>query len=68
VKGFLNGNLHFRFKPEAIKAFNVEAGRLLGWIRTADEAVDEMGITPEEANCYFGSCQKVLPSNVKLLN
>jgi hypothetical protein len=67
VKAFKNGNLHFRFKPEAIKAMNVEAGRLLGWIRSASDVVEELGYTAEEATKYFHSSLQIAPSNVKLL-
>jgi hypothetical protein len=35
AKAYMNGNMHFRFLPDAIKALNVEAGRLLGWLRSA---------------------------------
>jgi hypothetical protein len=67
VKAFKNGNLHFRFMPEAIKALNVEAGRLLGWIRGREDVIAELGYTPEEASRYFGSILKLGPTNVKLL-
>jgi hypothetical protein len=67
VKGYQNGNVHCRFKPEAIKALNVEAGRLLGWLRSADDVVAELGFTPDEAVAYYGSSRKILPSTVKLL-
>jgi hypothetical protein len=67
VKGFKNGNLHFRFKPDAIKALNVEAGRLLGWLRGPEDVVTELGYTPEEASAYFGSNRRIGASNLKLL-
>ncbi|MGE3845135.1 MAG: DUF4942 domain-containing protein [Vicinamibacterales bacterium] len=37
AKAFINGNVHLRFKPEAIRALNVEAGRLLGWLHSSDD-------------------------------
>lgn len=67
VKAFMNGNVHLRFMPRAIKALNIEAGRLLGWLRSADEAVAETGCTPEEAREYFGSNQRLDIGAVKLL-
>ena len=67
VKGFLNGNLHFRFMPDAIKALNIEAGRLLGWLRTHDEAAQELGCTVTEARRFFGSSQRLVPGSVRLL-
>lgn len=53
--------------PEAIKALNVEAGRLLGWIHSPAEVVAELGYTVEEAEKLFMSSQKILASGVKLL-
>lgn len=66
VKGFMNGNLHFRFKSEAIMALNIEAARLLKWVRSPEEVVQEMGYTKKEANKYFSSNAHML-SSVKLL-
>ena len=67
VKAYMNGNLHFRFKPEAIKALNVNAGRLLKWLRTEEDVVTELGYTAKEAKEYFHRNSHILPSNVKLL-
>jgi hypothetical protein len=67
VKAYQNGNLHFRFKPEAIKALNIQAGRILKWVRTEDEVVTEMGISRADAKKYFNQSLHILPSNVKLL-
>lgn len=63
----MNGNLHFRFRPRAIKALNVEAGRLLGWIRGREDVVRELGYTPEEAAEFYGASHKLTGSSVKLL-
>lgn len=67
VKGYLNGNLHMRFKPDAIKALNIEAGRLLKWVSSPEEVVTEMGYTKKEAEKYFRSNAYMLQSTVKLL-
>jgi hypothetical protein len=67
VKGYMNGNLHLRFMPEAIKALNINAGRILKWVRTENEVVEEMGYTKEEAKQYFHGNSYILPSNIKLL-
>lgn len=67
VKAFKNGNLHFRFKPEAIRAINIEAGRLLGWIRKPADVVTELGYTADDAERYFGSNQRLGRAAVKLL-
>jgi hypothetical protein len=67
AKAYMNGNLHFRFKPEAIMAMNIRVGRLLKWVRTEEDVVTEMGYTPKEARQYFNQTPYLLPSNVKLL-
>lgn len=67
AKAYKNGNLHFRFLPEAIRALNVEAGRLMGWLRSQADVVKELGYTPEEARKYFGANCQLCGSSVKLL-
>lgn len=53
VKAFKNGNLHFKFSTNFMKALNVEVARLNKWIKSPMEAVQEFDISPEEANMYF---------------
>ena len=69
-KAFKNGNMHMRFDPKFMLALNVEAGRLLGWIRNPTEACDEMEITdPEERDAValsFGTAFHI-GSNTQLL-
>jgi hypothetical protein len=36
-KFFKNGNMHIKFNKEFSKAFNVEASRLLGWIKSKED-------------------------------
>ena len=47
--GRIAGNLHIHFDPKLMLAINVEAGRLLGWIRNPAEACDEMVVSAEDA-------------------
>jgi hypothetical protein len=67
VKAFKNGNMHFRFMPDAIKAVNVEAGRLLGWLHTREDVETELGYTAEEAKRFFFSTKLIAPSSIRLL-
>lgn len=67
AKGFMNGNVHLRFMPEAIRALNIEAGRLLGWLRAAEEVESELGYTAAEARERFGSNRQIARSNIRLL-
>jgi hypothetical protein len=48
VRAFLNGNLHLHFNPKVMLAINVEAGRLLRWIRNPAEACDELQVEKKE--------------------
>ena len=59
VKAFMNGNMHMRFAPDAIMAINVEAGRLLGWLKSPAEAAAELGATQEQAERAWGSLTKL---------
>ena len=64
--------MHFRFNQSAIKALNIEAGRLLKWVRTKEDVVEEMIMddgpyTMEDVDKYFKSNRYLLSSNVKLL-
>lgn len=64
VKGFKNGNIHFQFNQEFIKKLNLEVGRLRGWIKSPQEATEEMDISIEEATKYWKSNFTLLPSHV----
>jgi len=59
VKGFANGNLHMRFAPDAIMAINVEAGRLLGWLKSPAEAATELGATQDQTERAWRSIAKL---------
>ena len=69
VKAYLNGNIHYQFCKEFSKAFNIEAGRLFGWIRNAQEAARELDLPLTETAAYFGRQRAALlgASNIKLL-
>lgn len=53
IRAFKNGNLHLKFSQDFIKTLNVEASRLLGWIKTPQDAVDEMGLSLDFVNAHF---------------
>lgn len=69
VKAYLNGNIHYQFCKEFSKAFNIEAGRLFGWIRSVHEAARELDLPLTETAAYFGRQRAALlgTSNIKLL-
>lgn len=55
IRMYKNGNIHIKFNQAFMKALNIEAGRLLGWIKSPKEASDEMGIAEKEAEALFMS-------------
>lgn len=48
VRAFKNGNLHIRVAKTVMLAINVQAGKLLGWLRTPEEAVTELKAEAQE--------------------
>jgi hypothetical protein len=67
ARAFKKGTVHIQVDERFMKKLNVEAGRLLGWIKSPTEAAKEMGIDPEEADQAYGSNLVLAPTNVKLL-
>ncbi|MDA3856215.1 MAG: DUF4942 domain-containing protein [Candidatus Woesearchaeota archaeon] len=68
IKAFKNGNMHYKLNQEFMKRFNIEAGKLNGWIKSPKEASEEMNINFDEAITYFNSNSYLLNSNIKLLS
>lgn len=65
VRAFLNGNMHIRLKKEFALALNVEVGRLRGWLKSGQEAADELG--DKSAARYFGTNIRLGASSLPLL-
>lgn len=66
VRAFKNGNMHLHFDPKVMLAINVEAGRLLKWIRNPAEACSEMGLHGDDATQVeemFGSSFRISPDS-----
>jgi hypothetical protein len=62
VRAFKNGNMHLHFNPKVMLAINVEAGRLLKWIRNPQEACEEMQVSGDDADSVvrlFGSSFRI---------
>jgi hypothetical protein len=65
VRAFLNGNLHLRINQKLALALNVEVGRLHGWVKSEQEAADELG--EQEAVRYFGTSLQLGVGSLPLL-
>ena len=63
-KIFKNNNIHFKFNQNFIKAFNIEAARLNGWIQSAQEATEEF---PEDCKITAGEAGKFFKKNYLLI-
>ena len=68
-KVFKNGNCHIKLNVEFTKALNVEASRLLGWIKNKQDVVKEFDDSMQGAEKYFMSnfSNQITSSSVKML-
>ncbi|WP_217992321.1 DUF4942 domain-containing protein [Nitrosomonas ureae] len=55
LRVYMNGNMHVKFNQSFMLAFNVEVGRLRGWIHNAQHAAAEMDVPVEEVKEYLNS-------------
>jgi len=53
AKVYKNGNLHLKFNQEFMKRFNIEVGKLRGWLKRPDDIADEFQMDIEEATRLF---------------
>ena len=42
VRAYKNGNIHFKFNQDFMRAFNIHVGTLRGWIKRPQDAAEEM--------------------------
>ena len=58
AKAYQNGNLHIKFNQLFIVRLNVEFGRLKGWLKSAQQASEELDV-PEDATieCFNSNCK-----------
>ena len=57
VKAYKNGNLHIKFNQKFMRKLNVEFGRLKGWLKSKEQASEELNIPVDDIDFY---------SNIKL--
>lgn len=53
IRAFKNGNIHIKASKDFMRAFNIEAGRLNGWIKSPREAAEQMGIPKAVAERFY---------------
>lgn len=69
ARAYKNGNMHLHINPKVMLAINVEAGRLLRWIRNPAEACEELEATGQDAeqiSKMFGSSFRITPGESML--
>ena len=67
IRAFKNQNLHVHVNQRLMLAINVEAGRLLGWLKSPEDAVDELKVDGADAEFVmekFGSSFRIESNNV----
>ncbi|WP_318512103.1 DUF4942 domain-containing protein [Photobacterium leiognathi] len=67
VKFYLNGNVWIKFNQKFMQKFNVEFGRLKGWLRSAKEAAEETGYDIETVQNMFKSNIQLEAKNMPLM-
>jgi predicted RNA methylase len=67
VRAYKNGNIHVKANQEFMKKLNIEAGRLNGWVKSPEEAAEEMNIPITEIKELFGSNLQLAISQYKML-
>jgi hypothetical protein len=55
VRAYLNGNMHFRFAPRFILTLNTEFGRINGWVKSKEEAAQELDADISDVERVFAT-------------
>ncbi len=67
AKAFKKGTVHIKLNQRFACKLNTEFGRMMGWLRTAQDACDEMDVPMDIANEAFGSNLQLTANHVALL-
>lgn len=68
VTAFKNGNLHINFNQVFMCKLNVEFGRLKGWLKTAEQAAEEVEIPVKAAQMSFHSNELLTNDSLPMLS
>lgn len=55
IKFFANGNQHLFLSKEFAMRLNIYIGKLLGWVMSAEDAADEMGVKKSERKEFYAT-------------
>jgi len=67
IRLYQNGNKHLKFDINFMKKLNIEASRLNGWIKSKEEAVQELDIDEEDITKFWNCNKQLAISNAQLL-
>lgn len=67
VRAYKNGNIHVKANQQFMKKLNIEAGRLNGWVKSSEQAAEEMNIPIEEVRQMFKSNLQITAKSTGLL-
>jgi hypothetical protein len=67
AKQFQNGNIHIKLNNRFLLKLNTAFGRLKGWLRSKDDVVQEMDVSPAEAAELFQPIEAIAYSNLPML-
>ena len=67
AKAFKKGTIHIKLNQRFACKLNTEFGRLMGWLRNAEQANEELDIPMDIANEAFGSNMKLTARHIALL-
>lgn len=66
VKCFQAGTIHFKFHPMFVCDLNVQFGKLKGWVKSKQEAKEEMDLTDEQVEAFESHMQLSVDDNLML--
>jgi SAM-dependent methyltransferase len=66
-KFYKNGNVHAKLSKNFMLKFNLEAGKLNGWLKSPEQAAEEMEVKIKDVEKFFKSHTKIELNNFKRL-
>jgi len=68
ARSFKNGNIHLKMNRDFMKAFNLQAGRLLGWLQNPEHAAKETGYSAATCKKYLTpTLMQIAPRQLPML-
>jgi len=65
ARAYKNGNVHLKLNQEFMKAFNIEASRINGWVKCPDDLEKETDLSTKDIDRHYGHNKQF--KHIKLL-